>query len=185
MIKLNTEDVIRFTTLEIKLHPHLEPVDIYKLLYQALYGPFHIVKDIKQLSLAIDSELWQMQSIYKPNIQKIGPLYSRLSLSIIKQDNDPEMRQNRIKCMAEWILDSCDTIDDVRQDFKHNWFKFRDILIHLLPASKGAWHYADQLVEEGLLPSHSETFHKHYQPHYRLINHNLTKHKEIFLELNS
>jgi hypothetical protein len=185
MKKLNHDHVTQIASLELKLHPQLEPVDMYKLLYQALYGPFHIVKDIKQLCISIDLELWQIESSYKPDFQELGPLYSRLSLSLIKQDKNPTMRQRRITSMAEWILDSCDIIGDVRDDFRRQWLDYREIFQQLLPASTEAWLKADRLVEDGLLPSHSETFHKHYQPHYRLINHNLTKHKEIFLELNT
>ncbi len=171
--------------LELSLHPRLEPVDLYKMLYQALYGPFHILRDPEHLKMSIESEIQTMQQAYQPDFQELGPVYSRLSLSMIKHDQDAEMNSLRIACLADWILDSCRKVEDVTQDFLRNWNGHKSLFREKLPASDELWLKAEQLANQGILPSHSELFHAHYHPHYRLIDHHLTNHKQIIMELIS
>jgi hypothetical protein len=84
--KLSTEEVRQLILSELALHPECEHVDLYKLLYQALFGPFHLIRDLGQLKLSISSELWQMSSPYEPHYQQIGQIYTRLSLSALYVD---------------------------------------------------------------------------------------------------
>jgi hypothetical protein len=171
--------------IELQWHPILEPVDLYKLLYQGLYGPNHIVRDFKQLCLGIDSELWQMQNSYEPLFQDVGPCYTRISLNALKQDKDIKMRRARIESLASWILASSVSIDAVSADFIQKWRLHKHILTARLPATPQLWSVADQLAESGTLPSHSSTYHRNYHPHYRLINPNQIEHKQKFMELNT
>ncbi|MCB5253133.1 MAG: hypothetical protein LHW51_09195, partial [Candidatus Cloacimonetes bacterium] len=169
---------------ELSYHPMLEPVDLYKLLYQALYGPFHIAGDFRQVYQAIEAELGQTSSRYLPLYQKIGPCYTRVSLAYIRPEDEPQLKQRKIADLADWLLASSEKLPDIRSHFQGQWKLYRPVLQGALTASAESWQRADQFVEEGKLPSHSEIFHQHYQPHYRLVNTSLTNHYQIFMEYN-
>lgn len=178
-------EIKRIVSQEITIHPFLEPVDIYKLLYQAFYGPFHIVRDFKQLCLGISSEVWRIRKPYLPLYQDIGSCYTRISLSTIKRDSDADKLNERIESLGKWILASCVLFEDVRQDFRERWMFYRKLIEQALPARDEDWKIADNMAETGDLPSHSKLFHEHYDPHYRLVDMSLNHYKDDFLELNT
>jgi len=182
--QISDQDVVKLINSEIKLHPLLEPVDLYKLLYQAFYGPFHIVRDFKQLCLSIYKELWLMDRGYIPTFQRIGPCYARISLSVVKRDKDQDLTKARVESLGRWILDSCVLFEDVTDDFRSRWHKYGECMRKALVSSPKAWKLADDLAETGELPSHSEIFHERYNPHYRLVNIKLHDHYTRFMELN-
>lgn len=167
---------------ELSCHPMLEPVDLYKLLYQALYGPFHIARDFQQVYQAIEAELGETSSRYAPLYQKIGPRYTRVSLAYIQPEDEPRLKQRKISSLADWLLASSEILPDVSSHFQEQWKQYRDVLQGALTASAETWQRADQFVEAGILPSHSQIFHQHYQPHYRLVNMSVTNHYQIFME---
>ncbi|MCB5278839.1 MAG: hypothetical protein PHN71_03005 [Candidatus Cloacimonetes bacterium] len=179
---IDSSSIENLVQYELQLHPQSEPVDLFKLLYQALYGPFHIIKDLKQLSLGISSELWKMQHSYLPHFQNIGPCYTRLSLSLINVNNRKHS-QDTINCLTRWIISSCVLYQDVQQDFYERWKLYRPYLVAALPSNIENWNYADDLAEKGILPSHSALFHQYYHPHYRLVDLSLDKYKQEFMEL--
>lgn len=182
--EINDSAVMEIVAHEQQIHPMLEPTDIFKLLYQALYGPFHIVRDFKQLCNGISKELWLMKHDYLPLFQQVGNCYTRISLSAIKRDADTELTNARVECLGRWILDSCVLYEDVRDDFCVRWNKWKEILRTALPDKAEAWARADEIAEMGSLPSHSQLFHEHYHPHYRLVDISLKMHLEEFMELN-
>ncbi|MCB5270251.1 MAG: hypothetical protein LHW56_00240 [Candidatus Cloacimonetes bacterium] len=182
--ELSADIVSQMVEDELKHHPHLEPVDLYKLLYQALYGPFHIVQDYDQVFRAIEAEVEQSSLCYEPIYQELSPCYSRVSLAYIQADDEPQLRQSKITCLTDWLLESCVALPDVAQDFQRQWKLYRHLLFSVLPANPETWQKADCLARAGKLPSHSQTFHQHYQPHYRLVNKNLSKHYQLFMEFN-
>ncbi len=182
--KLSFDLVSSLVKDELRYHPHLEPVDLYKLLYQALYGPFHIVQDYEQVFRAIETEAEQSSTRYEPVYQELGPCYSRVSLAYIQPEDEPQLKRRKIALLADWLLESCAPLPDVRDDFQMQWKLYRHLLKSALPASTETWQSADHLVEAGKLPSHSQTFHHHYQPHYRLVNNNHDKHYQLFMEFN-
>lgn len=182
--ELSIDIVNKMVENELKYHPLLEPVDFYKLLYQALYGPFHIVQDYEQVLRAIKDEVELSSSLYEPVYQELGPCYSRVSLAYIQTEAEPQLRQRKIACLADWLLESCVPLPDVSSDFRLQWKLYRPVFEGALVASAEAWEKAYYLAQAGKLPSHSQTFHQHYQPHYRLVNKNLSKHYQLFMEFN-
>lgn len=182
--ELNTDIVSKMVERELHYHPQLEPVDLYKLIYQALYGPFHIVQDYQQVCKAIKAELGATSSGYMPLYQKLGPCYTRVSLAFISPEDSPQLKEDKITFLANWLLDSSVPLPDVRDDFQRQWKLYRPVLQAAHAASAETWQKADRLVEAGKLPSHSQTFHTHYQPHYRLVNMNLSNHYQLFMEYN-
>ncbi|MCB5262902.1 MAG: hypothetical protein LHW64_00340 [Candidatus Cloacimonetes bacterium] len=182
--ELNTDIVTKLVEDELSYHPHLEPVDLYKLLYQALYGPFHIAGDYEQVFRSIQTEVELSSSLYEPLFQELGPCYSRVSLAFIQSENEPSLRQRKIAFLTDWLLESSLDLPDVKSDFQRQWELYRHLLKTAVLASPVSWQEADDLVKAGHLPSHSQTFHQHYQPHYRLVNINYNKQYQLFMEFN-
>lgn len=181
--ELTTEQICDLIKSELCVHPLLEPVDLYKLLYQAMYGPSHIVRDLGQVSLNISSELGQMTTPYEPLYQNIGARYTRISLSVLRLGNIIPDRQLKIEALSRWILASCSEYAEVSSDFLSCWNSHLSTMQSLLSASPEAWDKASALAEAGKIPSHSELFHRHYDPHYRLVRMDNTEHYQHFMEL--
>ncbi len=181
--KISTEEVQQLVLSELAVHPECEPVDIYKLLYQALFGPFHLIRDLGQLKLRISSELWQMNRSYEPHYQQIGQIYTRLSLSALYVDTNLSDRDSKIECLAHWVLASAHAYDDNPQDFFGCWSQHQSLLQELIPGDPQTWDELSSAAQRGLIYSHSKRFHEHYDPHYRLVRMDLTEHFNRFMEL--
>jgi hypothetical protein len=182
--RLNHDQVSALILEELALHPMLEPVDLFKLLYQAMFGPAHIVRDLGQLQKSISSELWQIKQQYQPLFQELGPIYTRLSLSALRLSSDLQDRQQKIECLSAWILDSCSEYQDVNQEFLQCWEEHLPLMQRLLKSDSASWDQASTIAQNGELPSHSPLFHTNYHPHYRLVRMDLTEHYQRFMELN-
>jgi len=181
--KLSPDDVRQLVSSELAIHPECEPVDIYKLLYQALFGPFHLIRDLGQIKLGISSELWQMNSPYEPHFQQIGQIYTRLSLSALYVDTNLSDRESKIECLAHWVLASAHAYDDILQDFLNCWSQHLSLMQEMLPRDPQTWDELNAAAQKGLVYSHSKRFHEHYDPHYRLIRMDFAEHFDRFMEL--
>jgi len=179
---LNPDVIHRIVNLELQLHPHAEPIDIYKLLYQALFGPSHIVRDYARLCLNINSELWQMEHTYQPLIQDLET-YSRISLSHFRPGMELDKRQQAIECLAQWVLDSCTTYENESMAFLECWNLHLPYFKESLAADNAKWDYAGSLATKAQIPSHSKLYHAKHHPHYRLVSMKLTHHYNRFMEL--
>lgn len=183
-IEFNALQIEEIILDELKVHPKLEPVDIYKLLYQAMYGPSHIVRDLGQLSMSISSELWQSEQPYYPFYQDIGPVYTRISLSVLKVDSDVKERQTIIDYLSRWIIASCEEEPDDIELLRHSWNLSLPMMKRLMPAESEAWDKVTEMVSHGRITSHSAAFHHYYSPHYRLVRKDLKDYYKYFMELN-
>lgn len=181
--KLNSEQISIIVHSELSVHPFCEPVDIYKLLYQALYGPAHMVRDLEQICSGITAEFQAMKHVYQPYMQLIGSIYVRISLSMLPSEADLKLPMPRVNYLAKWMLDSCPKQKDKENDFIEIWGKYLPLLQSMLKGTAQAWKETTALVAESRIPSHSKLYHQHYDPHYRLVNINLKKQYYRFLEL--
>lgn len=161
--------------LELKLHPAANLIDIYKLIYQALYGPSHIISDHATLCRSIETELSQMEGDYNPPMQNLG-VYSRISLSVLHIPG--VMLSEAISKLAEWLLASKADVDET--SIISFWHDLKPLIEKHITASQGEWDEVHSLVSSGSIPSHSTLYKSLYHPHYRLINHSLNAYMDYF-----
>lgn len=161
--------------LELKLHPAANLIDIYKLIYQALYGPSHIISDHATLCRSIETELSQMEGVYNPPMQNLG-VYSRISLSVLHIPG--VMLSEAISKLADWLLASKANVDETT--ILNSWHVLKPMIEQHYTASQGEWNEVNSLVSSGSIPSHSTLFKSLCHPHYRLINNTLNAYTDYF-----
>lgn len=158
---------------ELALHPSCKLIDIYKLLFQAYFGPAHLLRDRASVTESIMTETLSMQHAYKPLIQDIGNGmgYCRISLGNLKPDtsNNPVSFKQQCEALADLMQLSCleaeppYTINDI-------WENYKKTILAIYPASKEEWEEVSTLAKVAMLPSHSDNFRNTYLPHYRIID---------------
>jgi len=170
IVQLSNSDLDQIVRTELSLHPKLELTDIYKLIYQACFGPAHILKDIRFVSHGIFSELSYMSQDYHPLVQDIGNQrgFWRLSLSCL-QAFDPVEVKSLCDDLAEVMTLSAEWGADQTQ-MPRLWQSLTPAIRELFPADKEQWVQVNELACNNHLPSHSALFTCSYRPHYRLIH---------------
>ncbi len=173
LLKPDYLSIERIIIDELSLHPSCKLVDIYKLLFQAFYGPSHAISDIISVSLGISTEYAAMSKQYKPLIQDIGMGngYCRISLSILDKLN-PASLLRYCEQMAELMQQSCIT-EPATGSMKTLWLNYKKTILDIFPASHEEWLEVCGLAENNTIPSHSIVFKEAYDPHYRVISNNL------------
>lgn len=173
--KLTFDEVKALAETALELHPHSEPIDLYKFFYQAYMGPSHMLKDKDKVAETIYQEADDMKRAYLPMIQELGDTYVRLSLSVL---GFVTMKESKI--LAEWMLESCIDDSGAKDEFHRLWLSWIPLLQELLPADEKLWNETLTLAEQGVIPSHSTLFHTHYDPHYRVVNIKLKPYNNFF-----
>ena len=164
---------------EILEHPDLALIDIYKLFYQAHLGPAHIVKDKEAVIESIITEYRGIKGRhYCPPIQDIGDNegFWRISLSVLAPaaKSGKNLFHKKCELLAELILLSC--FDPEPQiSIGEIWLKHQKMLQRFFPERASEWNYVNQLAEKGEIPSHSDQYRKAYNPHYRVVNPNVSE----------
>jgi len=161
--------------LEIKLHPGLNLIDIYKLFYQALFGPNHIIRDHSHVCATIQQEMKQMQGLYHPIWQELGN-FSRISLSAL-QRLDGDTSTSAMK-LTDWMLASLSEVDE--SAFPSLWLDLKGMISRTITFSDQHWNEVCHIVNSGAIPSHSGHYKSLYHPHYRLVDSTLDEYKEFF-----
>lgn len=173
--KLSLAEIKILAEKALKLHPHSEPIDLYKFFYQAHMGPSHMLKDKDKVAEMIYHEARNVNRAYLPMIQELGDTYIRLSLGVL---GFITMKESKI--LAEWMLESCIDDSGSQDEFQQLWLSWAPLLQELLPADEKLWNKTLTLAEQGKIPSHSTLFHSHYDPHYRVVNINLKPYYNFF-----
>lgn len=179
---LSIEDLESVVQTELQLHPLLEPIDIYKIVFQALCGPSHIIQDIVQVTKSISDELSAQSHPYLPLCQDIGngKGYARISLNCLLNSKNSNNSEELADTLARWMLASCDPIDYGDFNIRNHWLKNRTVYRKWLPATDELWEIVDAHAMNGTLPSHSDTFRNAYHPHYRLVRLDLTDFRHYY-----
>lgn len=167
---LDLKDILYALEEELKHHPRLKLIDLYKLCYQAWFGPAHITSDLETVKTYIIQEIQVMQHEYHPLMQDIGNKqgFSRFSLSWFALQ-DTEAIQNKATILAEIMLLSAPL---GRRDLgiKQLWPIVSPLVKDLYPGTPEEWEKVNAFATQELMPHHSELFIENYHPHYRVIH---------------
>lgn len=160
---------------ELSVHPNCKLIDIYKLLFQAFYGPSHAITDLISISLGINTEYTNMTVPYKPLIQDIGMGigYCRISLSALDKLPPSSLLRN-CELLANLMQQSC-IAEPVAGSMSSLWQHYKKTILDFFPASNEEWNAITTLAESNIIPSHSDAFKQTYDPHYRIIANDLAK----------
>ncbi len=167
----DTASLLRIIQTELAAHPLCCKVDIYKLMFQALYGPTHMIPEEDLIIKGIIHERSAMKSAFMPLIQDIGSgtAFYRISLSLL-----PDIAPVReAQTLCQYILSSRQAFDTDWDEWGKTW-KVIDLMlyannIHLIDINDDI----DTLLNNRSIPSHSIVYHDNYIPHYRLIHYSV------------
>ncbi|PKN73190.1 MAG: hypothetical protein CVU50_04110 [Candidatus Cloacimonetes bacterium HGW-Cloacimonetes-3] len=167
---LNIEQII---INELALHPSCKLIDIYKLLFQAYFGPSHILKDKMTVAASIKTETLTMQHTYKPLFQDIGNGvgFCRISLGNLRPAaiSNPLAFKQQCDALADLMQLSC-LESDPPYTINELWHNYQKTILDICPANKEEWEEVSALAKNTTIPSHSDIFSTVYQPHYRIID---------------
>lgn len=173
----NKEERIRTLIMtEMNLHPEAKLQDYCKLLYQALYGPSHIIKSEHKAKNYLREELTNSKKFAKEPYQKIyfEKDFIRLNLFNIKNG-----LIDFKSFFAVFIESSKLKINKNKIDWKKEWELFYNNLVKLNKNVEDSKNYKN--LEDQPLVHHSSKYRESYKPHYRVISHSILKKEGIKL----
>ncbi len=168
--RLSQKDLLLVMQTELELHPKLELCDLYKLVYQACFGPGHLLDDPAAVAQRIFAEVNAMQGEFHPLLQDIGNGigFHRFSLSHFK-GLDPNSLKSKCELLAELMLSSSD-MAQYERSISDLWPALKPMIADMYPATPVAWQEVNAMAAKALLPHHSEIYRQNYHPHYRLLH---------------
>ena len=164
------------------MYSSMQPIDVSKLLYQALYGPAHMTQDHEIIRANILLELSAQAGIHGKMMEDIGANsgYVRINFPIYLNVPDPDCRKMRIDNLVNWILASCEDVCDDNTTLHTHWYNLLPYLQSKLTAKNSLWEDATQIVLNNAIPSHSPIYRELYHPHYRIVKPTLTPYSDLY-----
>ena len=154
-------DWLRLITLHRRRYPRMKGQDVYKLLYQGILGPEHLISDRQRFEDALRHELASLKAdsnatLYE-SIRPDGRL-CRVSLQVwlARGQNIEELADACVKAAAQnW---------GTKEELISVWQSFLQIM-YRKDSAFTRW------LEENDYPPvhHSETYRVEYKPAYRLV----------------
>ena len=148
----------------------LQVQDVYKLLYQSVYGPAHILSNLDAAKAYLENELSQIDSLNKE------PLFEPLSLDnkIVRVNLRPYKSQGgKAEILFQVLQESARTIRRNDKDFNHLW----DTFVTLVNSQKMDFDkksvalISEQIRRVGIKQMHhSSEYRRANEPSYRVIS---------------
>ncbi|MBP5680189.1 MAG: alpha-N-acetylglucosaminidase C-terminal domain-containing protein, partial [Bacteroidales bacterium] len=160
----------------MRLYPDAQLQDVYKLCFQDVYGPGHIIKDSATCTQAILDELEQVNTADTrfPDFQYTGVEgnYVRVNLRVIKDGRVP------LDLLVRLLMQSADVKKKMPlYDWKGQWERLVVVLDtitpHPLNFETDAANLRAMLDRGETMVHHSQHFNQAYAPHYRIIRRDL------------
>jgi hypothetical protein len=152
-------------------YPLMEIADIYKLLYQGVMGPEHMVATQQEFARRLEAEFdSQLQDEAQPVLEVIRPDYQLYRLNLRPYKASHSSVDELIPAMLATTKLITGTLDDVRSvwsDFSHNVEQGKITRI----SSSLLAEFNNWLTQHAYPPiHHSEVYTREYRPAYRLIS---------------
>lgn len=187
--ELNSRQLLEIISDEQGLHPLAEPIDFYKLVYQAAYGPSHMLADYEIIKTYIKAELSIMTDNYLPYCQDIGDKqgYIRISLSSLNNnltEQDTLLLDARVNLLTKLIRKSM-LPEGINPDhWTQFWTIAAPVLQQIIHVQAADLEQIEDVLISDRIPHHSEQYRISYQPHYRIVHHDYLQELQDFLGIN-
>ena len=157
-----------FLIEQVKNHPSMQPQDVMKLCYQAVYGADHLLDDLDAAEAFFTDEFSITEQSNDSIAEWISPLFGRVNFGAWKSEHLPSEWLFRMFIMTAKKRNSSDTdfimaLDEVQRLTEKSVFPF----------SLDAWEafLADYNSESSPHPvHHSEQYREAEHPAYRVID---------------
>jgi len=163
-----------FTTVlaaHYKAHEALEPQDVYKLIYQRVFGPEHLLSDVRSTK-----ERLYLEVLHLPATPRIEPLFEPLSPVLCRINLGPFVQEGgSIEVLWRYVRHTVREFQPgTLVDLERHWRRFL--------TTSWAGCYAPEVLEQfwqrmatvDFPPvHHSRSYAEANAPHYRVILHEL------------
>lgn len=170
----NLSEVEKLIQQEHNLHPRAELIDYYKLYFQAICGPGHLIENEESAALFLRKELSESRINNEPLFQDIsfsGFDFCRVNLKLIRLKLIKE--EVFLNLFIESALSSKNRLISQKE-----WLEIEE-LIKGIQVIKTGYEKQKQSLNSQIsfrqirIPRHSKVFRITYRPHYRLIRKSL------------
>lgn len=152
-------------------YPKAHLRDLYKLCFQDVYGPGHLIRDEASCATAIVEEIIRMESedirFCDYEYTEVGGCFVRVSLWLIADGRVPLDRFVRL------LVESAKVEKMPLDEWRDRWRGLLSVLETLTPSPScfdiDAAMISDLLDRGEVIVGHSSEFNKAYNPHYRII----------------
>ncbi len=174
---------------ELELCPKARLADLYKLLYQAYYGPAHMDPDPVKITRNLRQELRSITDHTGNFCQDIGCGRGFIRINLIalidykpipfnqfSSFSDYEHKlfcavpASKIKSLTDAILASRIEAGIELAKWRRTWQQALPIVAEFVKPKLEETAFVESLLGTGDLPSHSEIYKELYSPHYRIIH---------------
>ncbi len=173
---LNPQRLDELLKLELHLHPKARATDLYKLVYQISYGPSHMYPSLELIKAEIIAELDDMDGVYEPFFQDLGP-FVRISLDCLRLFS--EDFEDSAAFLAERILNSF--LEAGITGWNSKWHAAKALVESHVDISRAEHKQIDDSLYRDVMLHHSHTFRSCYHPHYRIIHRDFLQEVQDFL----
>ncbi|MBW6516520.1 MAG: hypothetical protein K0B81_07910 [Candidatus Cloacimonetes bacterium] len=170
VIHFDRDEALDLIKIEYNLHPAAELIDYYKLFYQALYGPGHLITNESEAYSYLHEELLQFQGNQEPYVQDLslsGNDFCRVNLQVILDKMISEI--DYFDLFLQSARDQTST-----DGYNKYWYEIEKLIKEIGVLGK-VFEEQEKILKSCLdsavvySPRHSDIFRQNYNPHYRLI----------------
>jgi len=163
---------------QLRLHPKLQIQDVYKLLYQAEFGPGHMIQDEQKAREMFDQEYETTydNGLHLPLDENLSEKFCRVNLWPHRQG------QHDKNLLFEMFLETARTSEGSIENFKNSLNDFRELNLKFQ-----LFDWIDVLtfydsVQQKNYPAvhHSEEYKRINVPAYRVISQTLWSQRWVF-----
>lgn len=159
-------------------YPAMQLEDVYKLIFQATYGPAHLGKDRNAIHQALKTELDTLIPKDEPLFEFISPdrRFVRLNLKSYKYHH------GNLDSLVEIVYQSAQLHYYSMTELEKRWQLVGELInLEKLPFARTQYDsLSHSLIEKGYAPiHHSAIYSQTYQPAYRVIAWEVWQHSSI------
>ncbi len=160
------KQIMRIIMLEYYLYNKIELIDIYKLMFQAYFGPTHITGNAAMIKEGIDQECTGMIGNPRVVIQDIGCAKGFVRIGLGK-DTHIDIESLSIAIIESKLSEGIDW-----ELWTWIWLHVSCMISSAFPPEK-VQYIITAYLEKQKIPSHSQGYKEANNPHYRLLKYDL------------
>lgn len=152
----------------LKKYPHSKLQDVFKFIYQDIFGPGHLIKSFDDAYNYLKEECLQLS----PSTFDEEALYDEISDQTIRVNLRPYLQSGYdLKILVEIMMESQSCYISNLKEAEKRFYQHQQIVEELLNLTNNQFEEElKKCITNNFKPfSHSKTFHTYYRPHYRIV----------------
>lgn len=164
---MNRDDVAAVLAAHFETHRSLDPQDVYKLLYQGVLGPEHLMDDARAAR-----ERLYLEVLHLPETLAVQPMIEPLSPMLCRVNLQPFIRNGGSvdTVWRLWRQTARDYEPGTLVDLERSWRHFRSTRWAACYTPERLEQFWQRMATAGFPPvHHSRGYAEANRPHYRVV----------------